>query len=344
MKLGNLKYLVFGFLLLSAYQAKAQFDPCLSKLKDAVTKSEQGWFDEAIALLNSSLEGCELSDNDKIQAYKLLITNYLFIDKLEEAEASAAAIMKIEPNYEADKLRDPAEMVALFEKYKRAISLKVVLYGGINNALVQASQTYSVVGDNDALGLDNYQISNAFQIGLGLEYRISELFWLEMAPQFRRSSYSIDVPNIEGRTVSYKEDLNFFDVPLGAKFYFMRGSFQPYAAAGLNFSLLSSALGELFRDEISDLVNRNTQRNSFYLGYYGGLGLAYNYKNYGLQIGANYIFSPQQVNKDGTRYENLDIVFRYYYLDNDFSMNNLQFNLGFKYAIAYNKTLNPAKR
>ena len=340
MRVDNLKYLVFGFLLLSGHLAKGQTDPCLSKLKDAATKSEQGWFDDAISLVSSALEECKLSDIDKIEAHKLLITNYLIIDKLEEAEASAAAIMKIEPNYEADKLRDPAEMVALFEKYKRAISFKVVLFGGINNALLEASQTYSIVGDNDAPGLDNYQTTNAFQFGLGLEYRLSELLWLEIAPQFRRSSYSIDIPNIQGRTVSYTEDLNLFDIPVGAKFYFMRGSFQPYVAAGVNFSLLSSALGELFRDEISDLVNRNIQRNSFYLGYYGGLGLAYNYKNYGLQIGANYIFSPQQVNKDGTRYENLDIVFRYYYIDNDFSMDNLQFNVGFKYAIAYKKALN----
>jgi hypothetical protein len=339
MKSKLFKYLLAGMILLPGFASIAQINPCLTNMKDAATKTEQGWYDEAIMLVESTLKDCDLSKKDKIEAYKLLITNYLAIDNLEAAAEAAAAIMKIDPNYESDRLRDPAEMVVLFEKYKRAVIFRGVIFGGVNKTLVQSTNNYSIVGPNDADSLDNYQDVTAFQIGVAGEYRIYRELWLQTSIQFRKSSYSIDVPNIEGRTVSYREDLNYFDIPLSAKYYITKSKLQPYVEAGLNFSFLTASLGELSRDGISDIVNRMVQRNALYLGYFGGLGLAYNHKNYGIQIGLNYAYNPQQVNKDGTRYENLDMVFKYYYLDNDFTMDNIQLNVGFKYAIGYKKAL-----
>jgi hypothetical protein len=336
----SLTYAFFIAMLLTSFISQAQIDPCLTDLKDGATKTEQGYYDEAIKLLEKSIEDCKLSASDKIQARKLLIINYLAIDNLEAAAEGAATIMKINPNYEPDKLRDPIEVVMLFAKYKRKVVLRGSFSGGLNNSLTESIQTYSIVGDDDAAGLDNYQSTSSFQIGVAAEYRLHKELWLQLGLQFRKSGYKIDLPNIQGRTVSYREDLNYFDIPLSVKYYFLNSKFQPYVEAGANFSLLSAALGELSRDDLSDIVSRNGQRNQFSLGYFGGLGLAYHHKNFGFLLGVNYLFNPQQVNKEGTRYENLDIVFKYYYIDNDFTMNNLQLNVGFKYALAYKRTLN----
>ena len=344
MKNSILKKSALLLLAMVWFTGKAQTDPCATNLRDAAVKSEQGWYDEAISLIKQTLENCDLTKNDKIQANKLLIVNYLAIDKIEEAEAAAAAIMKIDPNYEADKMRDPAEVVEMFQKYKPAIVLQGIVYGGANFSQVMASNTYSIVNDNNSPGLDNYKSLTGFQLGLGVEFRLFKGFWGQSVLQYRNSGYSIQIPNVQGHTVNYQEALNFIDIPLSAKYYFLEGKIQPFVQAGVNFSFLNSALGELSGEDNNDIVDRKMQRNTFYIGYFGGAGVAYNQKAFSLQASFNYILSPQNVNKEGTRYDNLDMVFKYYYLDNDFSMNNLVFNIGLTYALGYKNVLTPDKK
>lgn len=339
----NYRKIIVVLLLVHCFTGLAQTDPCLTNLKDANLKSEQGWYDEAIQLVKQALEDCILDDDDKIKAYKLLITNYLAIDNLEGAEVMVSKIMKIDPNYEADKLNDDALIIQLFEKYKPTIILKATVHGGVNFSQTTASNTYSIVADNESEGLDNYKTGNASQFGFGLEYKLYNSLWLNTSIQFRSSKYGIEIPNIQNRTVKYEENLSFIELPVSAKYYFSTGSFEPFVQAGLNFSFLNTALGELSRDDLSDIVNRKIQRNSFYLGYVLGAGLAYQHKNLGAQLGVNYLLSPRNLNKEGTRFENLDVAFKYYYVDNDFSINHLQLNVGLSYALVFKNVLKPGK-
>jgi hypothetical protein len=327
------------FLMLNKENVSAQTDPCLTYLKDASLKSDQGWYDDAIVLINKSIKECSLSKKEKIQAYKMLITNYLNIDKLEDADAIAALIMKLNPNFEPDKLRDPTEFVLLFQKYKPSPMLSIILQGGINNSKVKASKTYSIVGSDNADGLTQYSANTGFQISLLGEFRLIQNLWIKTGVQFRRSGYKNQLDSIEETTVLYEENINYFDIPLGFTYYFLKGNFQPYFNACINYSILNSALAELSRDELSDIVNRQSQRNKFYFGYQMEAGLSYAIKNFGFRVGVNYLLNPTNVNKEGTRYDNLDVVFKYYYLDNDFKMNNLQINAGVQYNLIYKNRL-----
>ncbi|MCZ4409836.1 porin family protein [Cryomorphaceae bacterium 1068] len=307
----------------------------MTKLKDAGLLIEEGRNDEAINLLKDALENCNFSSEDKITAHKALILAYFEIDDLESADASAEAIIKINPNYKADKLRDPAEMIALFEKYKPVVTFRAGLTGGINSTSVEASATYSIVTDDDTPGLANYESEVGFQIGATAEYRLWMELWVGSGLSFRRSSYSNSVPNVEGRTISYSEDLNYFDIPLSLNYYFLDSKLQPFVTAGGQVSFLASAVGELSRDDISDLVDRDIQREDVMVGFFGGAGLAYQYGNLSFRLSANYMFYPEEVNKEGTRYENLESIFRYYYLDNDFTIDFLQVKAGVVYHLGF---------
>lgn len=339
MNISNPNICLIILLVFSSFGVCAQNIPCLSYLKDASLKSEQGFYDDAIDLISQSLDSCELDKKDKIEAYLLLVKNYIEIDNLEKAESAVSEIMKLSPNYEADKLKESPDVIQLFEKYKPSAFLSLIFYGGTNFSTLKASNTYSIVGNNDAEDLDNYKNLSGFQLALGIEYKVYKSLWLETAFQYRNTGYKIDIPNIEGRTVGYEEKLNYFDLPLNVKYYFLDGSIQPFMATGLNFSFLNSALGNLSRDEVSDIVDRIAQRNSFYLGYNIGLGMQYKKKGLGFQLGLNYLINPSNLNAEGTRYENLDLVFKYYYLDNDFRSNNFQVNLGISYDLMFKNVL-----
>ncbi len=313
----------------------AQTDPCITQLKDAGTMIEEGRYDEAITLLKSTLSECSLSSEDKIEAHKALIVSYFAIDDLESADASAAAVMKINPNYRSDKLRDPSEMVTLFEKYRPTPIFTVGIKGGANGSIIEASKTYSIVSDDDTPGLDNYKSKTGFQVGVYGEYRAWKNLWVQAEGQFRQSGYSIDIPNVEGRTIFYNEDLNYFDIALSGKYYFLNGNIKPYIQAGASYSFLNSALGELSRDDISDIVDRKIQRNDALFGVLGEVGLTYAIDNLSVGIGVRYSYIDENVNKEGTRYENLPSVFQYYYIDNDFSMDNVQFSVNVHYNLFF---------
>ena len=324
-----------AFFLFVLFQSIGQTDPCITKLTDAGSMITDGRYDEAISILNQALADCNYSKDDRIEANKALIKAYLEIDNLEKAEAGAAEIMRINPNYKPDKLRDSPEMIALFEKYKPTPILRVGLIGGINNSILHASNTYSVVSDDDTPGLANYSAKLGFQIGVLAEYRLYKDLWLNTGFTFRKVQYENEVPNVEGRTIFYSEELNYFDVPLGARYYFLKGRLNPYLGAGAKFSFLSSALGELSRDDVSDIVDRNSQRNSFQMGYMAEAGFSYSLQTISVQLGFQYVNSPDDLNKEGTRYNNLPSIFQYYYLDNDFTLDHYRINVAFIYNIKY---------
>jgi len=337
-KMKSIRILLTVCIIFSVSILKAQNATCITKLKDAALLIEEGRNDDAIDILQDALANCNYKDEDKIEAHKALILAYFEIDDLESADASAEAIMKIDPNYKADKLRDPEEMIALFEKYKPKAVFRVGIIGGINLSSVEASQTYSIVTDDNSPGLANYESESGFQIGVNAEYRLWKELWVSTGFYFRRTSYSNSIPDVEDRTIFYSEDLNYFDVPIALTYFFSKSKLQPYVRAGGQASFLTSAVGELSRDDISDLVDRDIQREEVMFGFFGGLGLSYAYGNLSFRIGADYMLYPQDVNKEGTRYENLESIFRYYYLDNDFTIDFLRVNAGVVYNLGFKTT------
>lgn len=326
----------YKFIMKSAF---AQTDPCISNLRDADQRYEEGWFDESIQLLKSTLKDCKLSKDDQFVAYRMLVLAYLDTDQLEEAENSAAEIMRIQPNYETDKLRDRSDYISVFSKFKATPVFMLGFQSGVNWGQLKASESYSIVSDNGS-NQENYDPQAGFQIGLNAEYRIYKSFWVNMGLQFRKSTYTNTLFNVGGTTINYLEDLNYFDVPLGLKYSPLSSRLKPYAEVGGQLSILNSAFGELSRDNVKDIVDRKIQREEFSLGYFIGIGAQYSIKSFYLQAGIKQIILPSNLNKEGTRYENISSVFKYYYLDNDFTMNLFQVNLSIYYTLHYKNLIN----
>lgn len=317
----------------------AQSDPCIVKMRDAAQQYEEGWYDKSIETIKTVLRTCELEKSDKLEAYKILIIDYLAIDKLEEANDGAASIMRLSPNYEPDKLRDPYEYVKLFDNYRPTSILNLRLSGGINSNRFEVGNTYSIVGNPSELDLSNYESTTGFQTALELEVRLLKGLWTSGGIQFRQSGYTHSINNVEERTIYYKEDLNYFEVPLGLRYYFIQKHLQPFAEVGMINSFLQSSLGQLSRDDIVDLIDRMPERNKFQLAPSFKAGFSYRRKAVKMQAYAGYVIQPELLNIPENRYDNLTAVFRYYYLDNDVKLNNVQFGLSLSYALFYKNLL-----
>lgn len=317
----------------------AQTDPCLSYLKDAQQKTDEGKYDDAILLAQKAIAECDFSKNDLIEAQKLLILNYLSIDDIEAAELSAARVMKINPNHEADRLRDPAEVIAIFNKYRPTPVFTACIQGGINRTSIDVIQTYSIVGEDNADGLDNYEAALGWQLGAGLEYRVWKNFWVIAEGQYRTSGFSHTLDSVQGQQVNYSERLGFIDINSGVRYYLGKRRLQPYAEGGFHMGFLISALGEISRNEELDIVNRSNQRNSLFTGYWLGTGISFQQRGLRFQLGARYTATSGNVVDPENRFDNLGIIFKYYYLDNDFSVNHIQFRASVVYVLRYRNLL-----
>ncbi len=331
-------YKLIPLLLLLSVIAAAQTDTCITNLKNASNNYDYGNYDFSISVLNATIKGCNLSKAELIQANKLLLLCYLRIDNLEAANETANAIMKIDPTYMPDKFRDDPNLTALFEKFKPQPTMAISISGGLNFPVIKVEKTYSVVHADDAPGLAYYEATLGYQIKAGLEKRLYQNLWLEANFEFRNTGYKHTLDSVQGSTIYYSEKLNYFDFPVTAKYYFLNGSIKPYLQAGVDFSFLARSLGTTNREGEMDLVDRTSLRNNFTLGLTGAAGISYSIKSFRLFGNFSYTYFSDLVNKEGTRYADEINLYKYYYVDDDFRMNNIQVNVGLLYNLTYKRT------
>ena len=319
----------------TAFEAAAQTDSCIIKLKNANTGYDQGDYDGAIKLLRSALADCPLDKNEKIQSNKLLILCYLKVDNLEEADKTAAEIIRIDPYYKPDKFKDDPKLSALFEKYKPVPVFKMGFGGGINSSYATVVNSHSVVDNDGTTGLGEYNSQTGFQLGLSAEYRAWKDLWIEVGFGYRQSQYEHILYDVNSSIINYSEKLSYFDVPVSLKYVFLKSTLRPYVEGGADLSFLSSAISTTTRDELKDLVDRSALRNDFMGGWFGGIGVVYAMKGLQLFAGARYVYYSENVNKEGTRNDDPVNVWKYGYVDDDFRLDYLQINVGISYALAY---------
>lgn len=318
------------------FNLNGQIDSCLTYLKNANSEYEQHSYDKAIALLTKSLDKCNLYKTDKIQAHKLLALCYLSIDKLEEADKEASTIVKLNPNYAPDRFRDEPKYSALFAKFSATPIFRIGFQTGINNSIVKVKNRYSIYHGNNSAEFSSYKNQKSFQLGILLEYQLFHNLWINLNGMYRVSAYEHLISEVENDLINYSEKLNYIDVPLSLKYYFLKKRFQPYLKAGGTFSYLNNALSASQRTNSTDLVDRTAFRNRNTIGWNVGAGVSYKIKNFVVFGDFQYTQFSKNVNKEGTRYLDLVNVFKYYYIDDDFALNNLQFNVGFLFNLVYN--------
>ena len=333
------KYLLVTLIALSAFtvsiQAQTTGDSCSIKLKNASTAYDQRDFDGSIKLLQSAVTNCKLDKTDLITAYKLLALSYLAIDHLEDADAMASNIIKLDPNYSPDRFKDDPQYSGLFNKFKPTPVLRAGIQGGLNFSSIDVIKTYSVVHADSLDGLATYNSKSGFQLGASAELKLINNLWLNVSGNYRKSAYEHILDSVAGNTITYNEKLNYFEAPVSLNYYFLNKTVHPYINVGATFSLLSNAISTTSRTGSQDLVDRTALRNTFNVGYHAGAGVMYTNKSFCLGANMQYTLYPTQVNKEGTRYSDEVNLFKYYYIDDDFKLNFVQINLTVAYVLKY---------
>ncbi|MCX6350878.1 MAG: porin family protein [Bacteroidetes bacterium] len=334
------KVLVFLVLIWSGTSILTAQDNCANSVINAEALYQKGSFQDAI----NEITPCSQSTKNKTilwQSYKLLTLCYLYLDDKIQARKYAVKMMEINPAYQPSVLKDPAEFVTLVKTINviPKFALGVSISNGFCYTSVDVIQQYNVADNTKTYhsGIGNY-------FGTNISYSLSQNLLIESGLFSSLKKYSITY-SVNDFDVNITQRLTYLEVPLVVKYTLGNRRFTPYFSAGLiagyllnaetDFTSVYTPTAEKFKTLYYPAQENRTPLN---FGAVAGIGLNYkiNYKplkgnfsiGYYYQKGINNLFL-------NNRYQLRSTLYNYYYMDDDFRINNSVFAIGYVKYLNY---------
>jgi hypothetical protein len=315
---------------------------CTAKIQEAQKFYDLGMIEEIPQMLAPCLEE-GFTRTQKIEAYKLIILSYLFDDDQFEAEKTMVEFLKKYPEYEIMP-NDPIEFVYLFESYRTTSVFSIGFTAGFNLTDPRIIEPYTV------LDLSNTKTKNSmkpgFNLGIGFGRYINRKLLLNLEFNFVSNNYSfsdeINMSHGEIQAVNYvtyAERLNKLELPLSVTYeftiknihYFIRTGFSVAKLIGCTGSPVRKYSEELPPESGGDQDISSFRRNLLFGGIIGA-GIRYKVPRGVLTVDLRANIGLNNIVKTDRRYQNQKLLTKYYYLDDDFSINTFSLSAGYYFS------------
>lgn len=325
---------IFLFLVM-AYQANGQ-ENCADTLRKAQQLYNQGIIEEIPPLIMPCLkEGFNRSD--KMKAYKLLIMSYIFDDNQTSAEQTMLSFLKDFPEYET-KPDDPVEFVYLFNSYKIIPVWSIGISGGPGISMVNVMESYGTQNLNSPS--TNYPLTRpGFNGGIDLHIYLKESVELNTGIRFANYFFTKDDHSYDFLERHYEENQFYLQIPVTISYEFEKNNkLNPYLEAGILTGLLIRDIAR-FSNHYTDNSHLEVTgpdlsikklRKSVSPEVIAGGGLRYNLPSGYLIVGIYYQLGLQNQVVESSRISpDSETLFKYYHIDDNFSINNLKMQFGY---------------
>ena len=322
------------FLVVISYRSEAQ--NCTSKLQYAQQLFDSGQIEQIPSILDSCIQNGFLPE-EKQKAYRLIIQVYLFDYDRSKADSLMLKFLK---NYPAYKIQssDPAEFSELFNLYKVSPSWGIGISSGNNLPIINVSEHYSTANLNK---LDSKYSPDGinFMGGIIVDRYIRPNFWISGEVKYSSLKFqNIEKFNDGRESLTYKEKTSWVDIPVMLNLSFGNKKLLPYLFAGGEFGYILSASSEIRRSITSDIQypeilkpfsNIKNTRENFNLWGIGGIGAHYAVQNGYFSLRAGFSYSLLAYVKPEFRYSDISQIQYNHYIDDNFRINNLFFNISY---------------
>jgi len=312
-------------------------EECGFKLKKAEKLYEEGAVETIPVLLDSCLKTGFLAE-EKIRAYKLLIQIYLYEDRKADAENCMTSLLKYAPEYQLTAT-DPAEFVNLYDQYRTSPLYSMGGIVGVNIPQINVLEYYGVNNLNENRG--TYSASGAgFQAGLRFNRYLIDKFELNLELVYRQTQYQFQKQQFGFSELQYTENQAKIEMPLMVTMGFRRKGFSPIVRLGASVGYLLKAEGQAVRNYISgakpnitgSVLDRLDDRNRLDINAIFATGIRYRIKTGFLIFDLRYNLALLNQVKATQRFEDQNLSFKYFYVDNDYRLSNISLNLGYVYS------------
>lgn len=333
--------LLTGLFLFFQNQLYSQSD-CIAKIQEAQKYYDLGMIEEIPQMLAPCMEE-GFTRIQKIEAYKLIILSYLFDDDQFEAEKTMVEFLKKYPEYEIMP-NDPIEFVYLFESYRTTSVFSVGFTAGFNLTDPRIIEPYTL------LDLSHTTTKNSmrpgFNVGVGVSRYISRKMLLNFEFNFATNNYSFfDEINLSQggvqaiNSITYTERINKFEFPVSIAYDFDIKKIHYFVRTGISVAKLTGSTGNPTRKYAQDLPSESggsqdisSYRKNLIFGGILGAGIRYKVPRGVLSVELRANIGLTNIVRSDRRYKNQKLMTKYYYLDDDFSINTFSLSAGYFFS------------
>jgi hypothetical protein len=305
-------------------------------------KSAQSLFDRGkVELVSSTISECLKSGftrEESLTAYKLIIQSYLFEEKQELADSTMLEFLRKNPEYQLSPT-DHSSFVRLFNTFRVKPVVQLSFHLGTNIPFLTGVDPEYVSGkpNESAYNIefpDIYlSIESKFELNKKMEVNI------EVAYSRLQFTNSEQIADADKGTTTYTETQQRIEIPVSLTYNLKSfGRFTPYGRLGFGPALLigSTAAVDFKPADLNNSphtgpdLNRDASRIPLDIFAQAGAGIKYKTRGgyFFTELRSNFGFLNQVVRADNIP-EVGELAGRYYYADDDFRLNAVNFTLGY---------------
>lgn len=344
-----IKYIASAFILLLSYSVVGQNNEsnCLLKFKEAEKLYEQGKLETIPSILQECLKS-GFNNEEKVQAYRLLVLTYLFDDKKELAEQHMELMLSLDPEHQINETIDPIEYIYLHEQFNTNPIATYGLSGGINACFAKPYETFSLGNSTDT---SIYSTRTGFNVGIDASISLVKNLYADFGLRYKNTqllhtnSYtlnnfdnSVDTLDQFGKVIN-QETHNWLRLPVGLTYKIpLSDKLSAHIKGGASLGYLLSSSSTFNRSYVSEAnlasvsgpqENMNNQRNTFNYWAYGGLGISYQIPLGNIFLDVRYNYGLRNITNENNRYSNSTILYKYLYVDDNLKLDDLSFTIGY---------------
>ena len=347
---------------------------CSQRLSEAQRLYDQGRLTEVVQKLEETTQSqgnClrnGFTKEQKTTAYRLMALVYVFLDNEPKAEDAIVDLLLVDPEHPTDAGSDPAEFIALYNKFRSKPIFRWGVFGGVNQTSAHSLSGY---GNFDATQNPDFHfsenpldtisavssISKSFDPGIGLhlggtiEYmpvnNLEIILRIKMSWQNYKVSYPlITTTNVSAgdfRVVELKEAQQWLSAPLAARYNVpigRDGNITPYVIGGISFDYMLDSKMTGSREGTTTVSVSNLDLHEFDLREkmnwtsFAGMGVKFSVQRIkSFFIEATYGMGGQNIVKVENRYAAQSLNYNLAHIDNDKSINQVNINVGFIWSV-----------
>lgn len=328
---------VLFLLLFTSVIQKSYAQDCLEKIHQANKLLDMGRARECIDMVYPCTQEADISA--QWQAYRLLSISYLLVAKEDSARIFGEKMLELNPTYTVNPLKDPGSFASLLNNIviipKFTVGLAISV--GTNSTLPNVLQPYAVSDYKK-----DYKTRSSTQLGTNIGFSLTPNVKIETGLMATTKSYSMDY-SFDTWKLEYAEKLTYLEIPLTAKYILpSKKRWRVFGSAGMfggrllyaksDHSAINPTAEEVYTINKLSSMER---RKKYNVGVCGGLGLYYKLKSGQLSLESNYYHQLNSIARDEARYDYMDLIYTYFYVDDDLALNNFTFNLGYSFFLNY---------
>jgi hypothetical protein len=331
-----LVYLVLlGLIPVSGFSQETS--SCAENFRNAQSLFNRGQVEQIPSILSGCLKS-GFTREESLAAYKLLIQTYLFEDKLQLADSAMLAFLKKYPEYELSPT-DHSSFVYLFNNFNVKPVVQISYHIGTNIPYLTFINPVSVSGE-PVEGNYSSELLNLYT-SFEAKFEINKKMEINIEAAYSQLSFTSteQITDPDKGTTTYTELQRRIELPVSVTYNLKNhGKFTPYGRLGLGPALLlgSTATADFNPADINGTshtgpeLKRDASRIT--LDIFGQAGAGIKYKTNGgflfAELRSNFGFL-NQVTGEGCSPEEQELANYYYYADDDFHLNALNFTLGY---------------